>query len=56
MIHSRIQTKVKEREGTERKRGREGEREKERGREIEHDFLVFESVSGRFEPTTPVKP
>ena len=37
-------------------REREGEREidREREREIERDFYIFESASGRFEPTTPV--
>ena len=39
MIHSRIQTKAKEREGTERKRG--GEREREEGREGERERYIL---------------
>ena len=33
---------------------RETEREREREREVTRDILFFESISGRFEPTTPV--
>ena len=38
----------------ERERGSEGERQRDIEREIERDFVFFESASGRFEPTTPV--
>ena len=37
---------------TERERERERERESERV--VTRDILFFESISGRFEPTTPV--